>query len=301
MSTPLEGTSHLGKIYDVKNGKFADADSIVSDDAHQLFEFSDTDKTQSLGSVDYDYSDDFLYQNLAGARYEKTESYSMEELYTTTSVSLNISGSYGAFSSELEGSYSDSYLENSTFYSYAEKRLYQLYSLRINASLSDPDSLIALLKSSVKDDLLAIDSQTAADNFVEKYGTHFLFKGYYGGRWQYTENVSEYYYSTESDMSLKFTANYADYESSIAYSSSVDTIQDYSQSDGIFFAKGGDASTLSAGFDAWADSIEEQNKHVLCDFDDTSLQPVSILTTNEVTKTYLLIAIQSYLSYSVTL
>lgn len=298
MSTYLEGSSQLGKIYDVKNGKFADSDSVVNDDDHQLFEFSSTTKTQTLGGVDYVYSENMSYQNLVGSSYQKTESYTMDELYTTTSVSLNLSASYGAFSGELKANYSDSYLSNEAFYAYAEKRLYQLYTLQINASLSDTTNLISLLKTEVQTAIDGIANSDDALNFVTKYGTHFLYKGYYGGRWKYTENISEYYYSTESDMSAKFTANYGGYEGSISASESVDTIQDYSQSDGIFEAKGGDANYLSDGFDAWANSIEDQNKHVLCDFDDNSLQPVSILTTDATIQTLLEDAIDTYLTTS---
>ncbi|MEL6863245.1 MAG: MAC/perforin domain-containing protein [Bacteroidota bacterium] len=302
MSTSLEGNAHLGQIYDVKNGKFADSNSIESDSGHQLFDFSTTNKTQSLGGVDYDYSDDFIYQNMVGASYQTTASYSMEELYTSTSVSLNISGSYGAFSGELNADYSSAYLTNTAFYAYNERRMYQLYSLQINASLSDRTTLISKLKASVQTALNGATSDDLADEFVATYGTHFLYRGIYGGSWQYSETLSEYYYQSESDMSAKFTANYGNYESSISASSSKDTIQDYSQSDGIFNAKGGDADYLSDGFDAWANSIEDQNKHVLTDFDNSSLQPVSILVAEDSDQEYYLDrAIKRYLAGTIDL
>ena len=302
MSNTLEGASQLGKIYDVKNGKFADSSAVYADDEHQLFDFGDGTQSVTINDVDYDYSDNQSYQNLRGAALQTTESYSMNELYTTTSVSLNLSGSYGAFSSELDANYDSSYLKNTAFYAYSEKRLYQLYALQINASLSsDRSTLIGLLKAEVAKDIADIQTSADADAFIEKYGTHFLYKGIYGGRWKYCENISEYYYSSSSSMSAKFTANYNAYEGSISASSSTDSIQDSSQSDGHFMSTGGDADTLSDGFDAWANSIEEQNKHVLCDFDDTSLQPVSLLTTDTTIAGLLEDAIDEYLAYNVNL
>ena len=118
MSQNLEGSAQLGKIYDVKNGQFAVSSSVYADDDHQLFDFGTTMDTTTIDDVDYEFPETQVYQNLRGASLQTTESYSMKELYTTTSVSLNLSGSYGAFSADLEADYDSSYLKNTAFYSY---------------------------------------------------------------------------------------------------------------------------------------------------------------------------------------
>lgn len=300
MSTPLEGSLHIGRIYDVRDGKFANSDALEPGDTKQLFDFGDAESVTQIGEIIYTYPAAFLFQNMAEAESQTTEQYTMQELYTSSRVKLNVAGSYGAFSSELKASFSTEYLTNNSFYAFFENRLYQLYALSLNQSTTE-SSFYDILKKDVKDALEKVTDDSSADAFIANYGTHYLHKGIYGGRWQYSEAMATEYFESETTAKAKFSANYMTYSGSIKGEYEVDEIQDSSQSNALFYVRGGDASTLSSDFPAWSATIKEQGNHVLCNFDDSCLQPVSVLSPDAGKQGLLEAAIQRYLTYEVDL
>lgn len=306
MSTPLEGIDHIGRIYDVRDGNFANSDSVKIGDHYQLFDFGEEMISCEIDGITYSYPAKLVYQYKDEAQEESTEGKTMEELMTSARVKLNVKGSYGAFSSELKASYGEDYLQNSSFYAFFENRLFYLYSLEIgqspdfqSADGETPD-LRALLKPEVLSVLDSIKGDPEkAEDFINTYGTHYVQRGIYGGRWQYSENIATEYYESEKYAEAQFKANYATYSAKINAEYAVDEIKDSSQSDGRFYVRGGDPGALSSDFSVWADSIPGQGHHVLCDFDDYSLQPVFVLAADTETQEVLESAIQAYLTYTV--
>ena len=268
-TTSLPGYALLGCTYQVKNGYYANPVSVNTQ--LQLFDFGAEDGNNATlyGGQSYTFPQALTLALMAEAETSSYESMTSAQLDDSTSVSLGLSGSYGAFSAEVSGKYSSAYTQSTSFYHLLQRALIQSFKLTLPAV----DSLRGYLKADVKTD---IDTMNATA-LVAKYGTHFLWEGIYGGRWDYSQSMSKYSTSTATQMEANFQANYGAFVSSkVGYTSQVDSIQTSEQSDAYFHCYGGNPETLTQGYTNWAGSVR-QGSFVLVEFTNSSLQPLSVL------------------------
>ncbi|EGJ34269.1 MULTISPECIES: MAC/Perforin domain protein [Moorena] len=269
MADNLTGIGYLGCTYDIY-GYYARANSVNT--SKRLFSLPDADTEITVHDDQYSYPKDaigtpvLLYET-----DQKTSSYeSTEDLYTKMSVSANLSGSYGLFSSEVSAKYSQSYTSSSYFYHVEKSGYVNSYKLTL-----DLDYALKNLDEDFKDDLYNMD----AEELVAKYGTHFLYEAVFGGRWSYSQSVSKFSYSSSQEAEVEVEANYGDYSGSISTSNQTDQSQSNNQSNGEFWCIGGTPDTLVDGFDDWAASVP--GNFVLVDFTSDSLKKISELVEND--------------------
>lgn len=288
-STSLPGYDLLGCTYDVKEGYYANPVSVNGE--LQLFDFSyapesgDCKTVHMYGETDYTYPSSLYLVTMSEAEASKYESKSSEELNTSSSISLGLEGSYGAFSAEVSIKYSTSYTSSNSFEHLMERALVQSFKLTLPKS----SSLRDYLKAEAKSDIDTMD----ATALVKKYGTHFLWEGIYGGRWDYSQSISKYSCTTSSEMEASFEANYGDFVSGkVEQTSQTDKIRTEEQSDAYFHCYGGKPETLAKGYETWAASVKEGN-FVLVEFTDDSLQPLSVLAEGSARQAEILAAIEA--------
>lgn len=269
MSQVLTGVEYLGCTYDIY-GYYARANSVNT--SQRLFTLPDSDTEITVYGSEYSYPKEavgtpaLLYQsNETISSYESTE-----DLYTELSVSADLSASDGLFSAETSAKYSESHTSSSYFYHVEKLGYVNAYKLTL-----DFDYALNHLDEDFKDALYNMN----ATDLVEKYGTHFLYEGIFGGRWSYSQSVSKFSYSTSLDAEVKVDANYSNYSASISVSSQTDKSQSSSQSNGEFKCIGGTPDTLVDGFDEWAASVS--GNFVLVDFTPNSLLKISELVVND--------------------
>ncbi|NEO41594.1 MAG: hypothetical protein F6J90_36815 [Moorea sp. SIOASIH] len=268
MANNLTGIGYLGCTYDIY-GYYARANSVNT--SKRLFSLPDADTEITVYGDQYSYPKDAIGTPvLLYEADEKTSSYeSTEELYTKMSVSANLSGSYGLFSSEVSAKYSESYTSSSYFYHVEKSGYVNSYKLTL-----DLDYALNNLDEDFKDDLYNMD----ADKLVAKYGTHFLYEAVFGGRWSYSQSVSKFSYSSSQEAEVKVEANYGDYSGSISSSNQTDESQSNNQSNGEFWCIGGTPDTLE-DFNDWTASVS--GNFVLVDFTSDSLKKISELVEND--------------------
>lgn len=272
MADNLTGIEYLGCIYDIY-GYYARANSVNT--SKRLFDLPDADTQIKIQGEAYSYPKDAIgTPALLYEADEKTFSYeSTEDLYTEMSVSANLSGSYGLFSSEVSAKYDQSYTSSSYFYHVEKLGYVNSYKLTL-----DLDYAQNHLDEDFKNALYNMN----ADELVAKYGTHFLYEGIFGGRWSYSQSVSKFNYSTSSEAELQVQANYESYSADISGSSQTDHSQSNSQSNGEFWCIGGTPETLTEGFEAWSATLSDN--FVLVDFTSDSLMRISELVVDDSTR-----------------
>jgi hypothetical protein len=295
MAQTLTGLEYLGCTYDIY-GYYARGSSVNT--SQQLFSMPDADteiEIYNTGSGDGTYvypKGAISVARLYEADQKTSTSETTEDIYTKMSVSANLSGSYGLFSSEVSAKYSESYTSNSYFY-HVEESGYA-YSYRLTVDL---DYMKANLDPDFATALSAVTDEDSADSFVETYGTHFLQEAIFGGRWTYSQSVSKFSYSTSAEAEITVQANYSSYSGSVSASNQTDYSKSNNQSNGEFWCIGGTPGTLTDGFDAWADSVS--GNFALVEFTANSLKRISELVDDADTQTLVDDAIQRVLDAGV--
>ena len=291
MTQLLTGVEFLGCIYDIY-GYYARANSVKTD--KRLFSLPDADTEIAIYDTD---SGEGIYKYpssaVSVARFYEADqttitSETTEEIYSSFTVSADMSGSKGLFSAEVSAKYSESHTESSYFYHIEESGY--AYSYRLTADL---DYMKANLDSDFSSALNNVTDKASADQLVETYGTHFLYEGVFGGRWSYTQSVSKFSYTDKTEAEAKVQANYASYSGSVSASNQTDYSQSNNQSNGEFWCIGGTPGTLVDGFDDWAESVP--GNYALVDFSSNSLKKISELTDDTTIKTLVETAIQEVL------
>ncbi|GAB5526667.1 MAG: hypothetical protein Roseis2KO_45390 [Roseivirga sp.] len=295
---PVPGFDYLGCIYKIDD-LYARAESVNT--KFQLFDIPD-----NWSKIDESTTDGYAYAcpelisfDVLGTNdYSAAESYSTEELFNSTKVSLNIEGSYGAFSGSVEAEYDSSYTENSSFFHV--KASSHVRSYRLN--LPRNSELINYLKKDVNSDINGDSESDMMDaaKLVDTYGTHFLSGAVFGGQWSYTQSVSTYSYTSKSDAETKVAANYASFLSAgVDEKTTSEQIQTEEQSNAQFSTVGGSPSAIISGVKEWAETVP--GNYAMFDFDDDSLQPISELATDPDRKAEIEAAIRSVLNDEVSI
>ena len=278
MANNLTGVDYLGCIYDIY-GYYARANSVNT--AKRIFNLPDADTQITIQGEEYSYPKDavgapaLLYES-----DEKISSYeSTEDLYTEMSVSANLSGSYGLFSSEVDAKYNSSYTSSNYYYHVEKSGYVNSYKLTLDLNYAlknlDEDFYNDLYNYNEDDEKY----EMSADDLVAKYGTHFLYEAIFGGRWSYSQSISKLNYSSSEDVESRVQANYESYSADISASSETDESESINESNGEFWCIGGTPETLTEGFEAWSATIS--SNFVLVDFTSDSLKRISELVVDE--------------------
>ncbi|NEP36664.1 MULTISPECIES: MAC/perforin domain-containing protein [unclassified Moorena] len=263
----LTGIGYVGCIYRLYE-YYARGNSV--DTGKRLFSLPDSDTEITINSVEYSYPKEAIGTPVMYHEGAKDEGITIHEstkdIYTEMSASGSLSAYSGLFSAEVSAKYSESHSSSSYFYhveKWGYKKSYKV-TLDLNYALNnlDPD---------FKDDLYNMD----AGDLVAKYGTHFLYEAEFGGRWSYTQSVSKFIYSSSEKAEAAVEANYGNYSGKIENSYETDESETSEQSNGQFWCIGGDATTLTDGFDTWVASVPGND--VLMGFTSDSVKQISEL------------------------
>ncbi|MEH6345280.1 MAG: MAC/perforin domain-containing protein [Bermanella sp.] len=292
----LPGVDYLGCIYKVSD-RYADATSVSI--TKQLFDIP-ADTTDTLKSLDvinaadetdenYTYPSVYFGIVISETEISEAKAYTSEELYTSDAVSLNVSGSYGAFSGEVSTNYSSECTESSEYWNVVIKAGVKNYSIQ----MMDLTKLCDYLTDDFQDAIESVTDDVSAAALVESYGTHFLYKAIFGGEWKYTQSVSKYTYGASSSAVTQVSANYLTYSASGSIGSSTDLSTSVDTSNAMFYAKGGLAADVYDGYDAWLENVP--GNYAMVEFDDDSLQPISVLVQDTSIKALIESAIEAAL------
>lgn len=267
----LNGYQLLGCIYDIQD-RYASSDSVDLD--KQLFDFPEADQVITINEREYFYPAIVLpyAETLSDSDVKIYES--IEDLYDEISVDVELSASSGLFSSEFSTKYDASYSSSSHFYHGEEFGYFRCYTLTLNLDYARRNNL----KENFKNDLYKMD----ADKLVKTYGTHFLYKADFGGRWSYSQSFSKFSYREKKDVKAKLEGNYAGYSASIKGSSGTDISESESESNGKFRCIGGTPDKLKEGFEPWVETV--YGNFALMDFQSDSLKRISELVVGDDTR-----------------
>ena len=241
MAVNLNGIEYLGCTYNIY-GYYARAESVNT--TQRLFNLPDADTQITIQGEEYSYPKDAIGTPalLNESLDTVSSSESTEELYTEMSVSVNLSGSYGLFSAEVDAKYSESHTSSSYYYHVEKFGYVKSYRLTL-----DLDYALNNLDENFYNDLYNKTNEEydmTAGELVATYGTHFLYEGVFGGRWSYNQSISKFSYSSSSEAESQVKANYESYSADISASSETDESQSSSQSNGTFSCIGGAPKTL---------------------------------------------------------
>ncbi|NET36498.1 MAG: hypothetical protein F6K19_31460 [Cyanothece sp. SIO1E1] len=303
MSQTLTGVDYLGCPYDIY-GHYARGSSVNT--SQRLFSLPDSDTSITILGDDYLYPKDAIGTPVILGEADEIISIheSTEEISTELAASIKFEGTNGLFKAEADAKYSAAYTSSSYFYHIDQVDYIHSYKLTLDLDYVlkhlDKD-FEADLNDTVKDAQgnVALDEEgnviyvMNAAELVAKYGTHFLYEAYFGGRRSYSQSFSKFRYESSSQAEAKFKSSYSTYEGSISGSSEIDESHSNHESNGEFWCIGGVPATLVDGFSAWAASVP--GNFVLVGFTENSLKRISELVEDEIRKAEINTAIKNVL------
>ncbi|MBP2229705.1 hypothetical protein J2847_003004 [Azospirillum agricola] len=275
-SSLLYGSDLLGRMYNVKTGKVASADSVTG---IQLFDL----KCQSTNSATL-YGTTYAYpasltltpsaQTTVNDAVQST--YSYDEIDNNFEVDLGVQGVSSTFSAELDASVALS-STHSVATSYVQANagsVLESYRLALPAGAA---GLRDLLIPGVKADIDTMEPNA----LVGKYGTHFLNSSVFGGRWLFSQSISNSQTTDTQSIEGAVQANYNAYSANVSAGQSTKDYDSNTQTAAVFVAIGGAPIAGQTTLSQWAATVP--GNFGLIQFDrqsgTASLLPLSVLAT----------------------
>lgn len=288
----LYGSDMIGRTYDVKNGRLADAESLLP---NQLFNLSPSDSMDvTVYGTTYACPSSLTCTvlNESTLSASSTQTYTASGVQNNFNVDLGVSGVSGTFSGEINAgfAYSSSSAVSANYYTSRIVSQIKSYNLEIS-----PDNFSRLLNSSAAEDINNMDP----NELVRKYGTHFLRAALFGGSWMFVQSVSTASCASTQEAEASVSASYESVSGSIGASSQTFELETSTQSNALFQAIGGDTSVITGGVDAWSKTVP--GNFALTAFKDGSgnfaaLQPISVLAQTPERRAAIEDAIRAYLT-----
>jgi hypothetical protein len=265
------GQGIMGKGYNVF-GEFANNKSIGR---YKLFDFSKmATTTDQFGHV----LPDLIYiENISDHIITTVEGNSIEEYSKQLSENMGLSGKSFFFKGSIDMQFKDSYQSNASIFYYTYMDINTKW--RASIDTRNVDKMIQYLDEQFKKDLETLSPK----EIFELYGTHFISSAYLGGRIDYSSVSQLNSNTTKNDVKLAVTAKYGIVNGNYSLDDNSKTVLSNAKTTTRLSVVGGNSEftntlTNNEQYQKWAEGISSEP--VLCGFDDKSLVPIWILTTD---------------------
>jgi hypothetical protein len=279
--TPLPGLGLLGNQYNVKE-YYADSRSVYPLSPIFAFNYSgyDPDNDPSanrttLYNKDYYFPKGLVVVPVMRSTLTAQNTRSATSFQLQVNLDTQVNGWYEGFSGSMSASFGNNYLNSTSFYSIVQMGMVSAYYLDLPSVDELRDNWLTAQANA------DINGTLDADSLVRKYGAFFLKSGVFGGSLNYSQSVSRFSVEDQASAAATVSANYLMFiGGSVSASTNIDYVSNNEQSNGVFEAKGGDPATLDQGYETWSSSLTANGEFTLVDFEQPSLQPLSVLATN---------------------